>query len=489
MVVARRPQAWDTGGRTTILIKVGVQALDALQRELGSNRPSLILVYGRRRVGKSTLLLKALESSRHIYYVAARLTDSINRHHFRDRIQDYVAGDDPVLRGLDDWDGLLAYVLKILPPDGRPLTVVLDEFPYLAESNPGLPSIIQRVWDALKLRAMPLKLVLCGSSVAFMEELLGEKSPLYGRQTLKLKLEPLPFRDAAQFFPNWSADDKLRAYAVFGGIPYHLSHCDPEESLASNIQSAILRDGAPLREEPEHLLQGELRNISRYASILDAIASGCTQVGEILGRVGEAKYAGELAPYLSRLEALQLIRRSASLDRRDAKRDRHSRYFLDDPFLAFWYRFVLPNRSVLAAGFAQEVYARVIAPRLDQYVGGIFERICRDFMRLHGPEIFGEPVREVGKIWASDFDIDVAGSTIGGVAFYGECKWWSGPTGRNVLDDLQRKAARTPFGADAVHRHFLVFSQGGFTSELTAIGSADGRIHLVDPDRLLGASA
>lgn len=231
--------------------------LAVLQRELNGAKPSLVVVYGRRRVGKSTLILRALEGRAHVYFQATRVTDPDSQELFRRQIG-RALGSDPILDGLVGWEALLGYLQRQAEARYPGLTVVLDEFPYLCEANRALPSIVQKVWDGVRATGSPLNLILCGSSISFMEELLAERNPLHGRQSAELDVAPLSYREAAEFFPSWSPEDRLRAYGVFGGMPYYLSLCAPERTLADNIRDVILVDGAPLSEEPEHLLHAEL---------------------------------------------------------------------------------------------------------------------------------------------------------------------------------------------------------------------------------------
>ncbi len=462
--------------------------LESLRREISSSRPSLIIIFGRRRVGKSALILKALGETPHVYYQATRLLDSANLSRFRDRIRNFMGTDDPLLAGLQSWEAVFEYLIRLARTTARstPLTVVLDEFPYLCEMNPGLPSILQVIWDQIERERLPLKLVLCGSMMAFMEDLLAERNPLYGRQTMVMKVGPLPFRDGAKFFPGWTDEDRLLAHFVFGGIPYYLGFCSPAKSFSENIVATVFGVGAPLLEEPEHVLQAELRSVSRYASIINAIASGCTQVSQIVGHLRELRSATDLAPYIATLMRLGLIRREASLDQRDRERERKGRYFLNDQFMVFWYRFVLPNLSAIASGHGQEMYETVVAPALNDYGGSLFEVVSRQYMSLYGGEAVASPVREVGRIWGDDSDIDVVGETIEGTPFFGECKWTVRAVGTNVLEELRRRAASTAYGRRASDRYLLLFSKSGFTPELTRIARADPWVRLLDLSALLG---
>lgn len=285
-----------------------VRELKVLQRERTRAGPSLIVVYGRRRVGKSTLILRALNEAPHVYYQAMRVTDTDSQELFK-RAAQRALGDDTVLAGLSGWEALLGYCRRLAETTLPGLTVVLDEFPYLVDVNKALPSIVQKAWDTTRSSGSPMKLVLCGSAVSFMEALLAERNPLHGRQSAELEVAPLPLREAAEFFPGWSAEDRLRGYGVFGGMPYYLSLCDPDRPLAENVLELILQDGAPLRDEPDHLLQAELQNVARYASMLRAVADGCTKRPEITSRVlSKGEEATSLTPYFHKLEGLRLIR-------------------------------------------------------------------------------------------------------------------------------------------------------------------------------------
>lgn len=459
--------------------------LRVLERERARAGPSLVVIYGRRRVGKSTLILRALEGVPHIYYQATRVTDADNQELFK-RAAQRVLGDDAILAGLSGWESLLGYCRRLSETTLPGLTVVLDEFPYLVDANRALPSIVQKAWDATRSSGSPLKLVLCGSAISFMEALLAERNPLHGRQSAELDVMPLPLREAAEFFPEWSVKDRLQAYGIFGGMPYYLSLCDPDRALAENIRELILADGAPLREEPDHLLQAELQNVARYASILRAVADGCTKRSEIMNRVlAKGEEGISLTPYFQKLEALRLIRTEVSLDVRDPDRSRNTRYLLEDPFLTFHFRFVLPYRSALEADQAEAVFAEAIAPRLDEYMGERFEDMCRQYVRLHAAEHLPSAAREVGRIWAADYDIDVAGTLLNGDRVAGECKWWQRPVGRNILDRLRETSRSNRYYRAEVRTHDLLFSKSGFTEELNRVADADRSVILIDPPRLL----
>jgi AAA+ ATPase superfamily predicted ATPase len=436
--------------------------LDILRTEFASPRASLAIVYGRRRVGKSTLIREAAKGRPHIFYQATRVTSSLNLEAFKLEIA-RTLGADELLTGIADWLAVLHYLARAAE-QRRGLIILLDEFPYLADTDPALPSIIQKFWDSGAPRTGNLKLLLCGSMISQMEELLAERNPLYGRKTLALDLTPLSLRDAAQFVPRYKSEDKLVIYAVFGGVPFYLQLLDREATLRDNVVQLLLTQTGSLVDEPVVLLQSELREIPRYASILAAIADGCTKHGEIIGRVREIGDSKALGPYLEKLKRMRLIRIVKSMDASPRERDR--RYFIADPLIAFWHHFVRPNLSSVAQGFGDDVWRHQIAPHLDEFMGGMFEEICREHARQYSQEHFPAPAQEIGRIWQADYDIDVAGRLLDGSMLYGECKWWGDLVGENVLDELIERASRTDYGRGNDRRQFVLYARTGFTGEL-----------------------
>ena len=461
------------------------QELSRLRGEFASNRPSLLVVYGRRRIGKSALLKQAAKDSPHVLYQATRVTSALNLDALKAEIARSL-GTDPLLEGLNDWLGVLTYLAR-KAEDMPGLVVVLDEFPYLAEADAALPSVVQKFWDSVIAGGSKLNLVLCGSLIAHMEDLLAERNPLYGRQTFAMDVQPLPLRDAVQFFPRYSAEDKILAYGIFGGVPFYLRLCDPDVSLEENATNLLLTDAGALIDEPNVLLQSELRETRRYASILAAIADGCTKTGEISGRVRDIKDSVSLSSYMERLERMRLVRAVRSLDAEPKSRDR--RYFVNDPLIAFWHRFVRPNMSSVMQGFGPEIWRHQVAPRLDEYMGVAFEEICRGHARRHAQECLPAPAQEIGQIWGADYDLDVAGRLLDNSMLYGECKWRRGAVGEDVLSTLIERAERTGYGRGTEARHFVIYARSGFKAGVQERAAEDRRIVLYTPRTLLGLRA
>lgn len=457
------------------------QEISWLVKEFSLTRPSLLVVYGRRRIGKSVLLREAAKDRPHVLYQATHVTPGLNLDGFKAEIARSL-GADPLLNGLGDWLSVLTYLAR-KAEDMPGLVVVLDEFPYLVEGDQALPSIIQKFWDAVVADEGKLNLVLCGSMIAQMEDLLAERNPLYGRQTLRLEVKALPLRDAAGFFPDYPAEDRILAYAIFGGVPFYLRLCDLGASLEENVTNLLLTDTGTLVDEPNVLLQSELRETQRYASILAAIADGCTKLGEIGGRLRDIKDSVSFSPYMRRLERMRLVRVVHSLDA--SPRSRDARYFVDDPLVAFWHRFVRPNMSSVMQGFGRDIWRHQVAPQLDGYMGGAFEEICRGHARRHAQEVFPSPAQEIGQIWSADYDIDVAGRLLDGSMLYGECKWRCGAIGADVLGTLIERAKRTEYGRGVEDRHFILYARTGFKAGVHERAREDERIVLMTPSTML----
>lgn len=440
--------------------------LDVLKRALGASSPSLFVVYGRRRVGKSALLRRVCRDRRHVYFTA----DLGSRH-------DHLASFSACLaRGLDEpewasavlpgWEEALRVCLERARREH--LVLVLDEFQHLVAADPSLASVIQRLWDT-EIPSSRLSIVLCGSYVSFMErEILGVRNPLYGRRTGQLLLRPLSFRDAGSFFPDWQADDRMTATGILGGVPAYLQRFDPELDVETNVRRAILDLGAPLLDEPRFLMMEELREPQLYFSLCRAIGHGHGRPNEIAQAAG-LRGRGSLSPYLASLRAMHFVERRVPVTERNPERTRRGLYRLSDPFLRFWFRFVLPNRTALEAGDTELVWQRKIEPNLAQHVGMAFEDAARETLLVRNrrgdlPAVYDR----IGGWWRSRDEIDVMAVADDGPMLLAECKWSSRPVGMNVLRDLEAKipAVAADLGRRPSRVDMALFSRSGFTSGL-----------------------
>ncbi|MDE0684624.1 MAG: ATP-binding protein, partial [Candidatus Poribacteria bacterium] len=327
--------------------------------------------------------------------------------------------------------------------------------------------------------------------VSFMErEVLAERSPLYGRRTGQLRLMPLSYRDTGYFFSEYSAKEKLIAYGILGGIPAYLnrfmlhtandSQDHAQRTLEQCIKDEMLTPQGYLFDEVNFLLRTELREPRTYASLLHAIAGGATRLNEISQRVGlDPTNANK---YLSVLRELGLVKRETPVTERAPQKSKKGLYKIEDNYVKFWFRFVLPNRSLIESGNTDLVYQQMIAPNLSQYMGEIFEDVCRQYIRRYWEEKLKIAPRQIGRHWESDLEIDVLTKNVDGSHWFGECKWWNAPTGENVLNHLITNATKV---SDQWKRNsrYILFSASGFTDALKQRAEKDG-VFLVEADDL-----
>ncbi|MEP7453862.1 ATP-binding protein [Phyllobacterium sp. SB3] len=454
--------------------------LTLFRNELDTARPSLIILFGRRRIGKSRFLRELAKGRTEIYFQATRVSSLLNLEQFKAEVAKIV-GSRPQLNALSNWEGVFHYVAEHTA-EHPGLIVTIDEFPYLLDDEPALASILQKFWDSDALGQGAMKLILCGSAISQMEELLAERNPLYGRKTLSLDMKQLTLTDVAKFFPEYAAEEIIKAYAIFGGIPYYLQLCNSQVSLRQNVVNLLLTETGTLIDEPNTLLQTELREPTFYSSILAAVSDGCNSKSEIANRLGVK--ADNIGPYMAKLLALDLISNPKSLDADEKGRNR--RYRVADSLISFWHRFVRPNLTAISSGFGEDVYDHVIEPQFSEYMGIKFEGIALEYAKLHIQAILGVPAQEVGQIWGhADFDIDVAGRLLNGAFFFGECKWKRSAIDLGHVRLLRERSEKTTYGKGEIDKHFIFFSRIGFSSEVLDLAKEERQLHLLTPENLV----
>ena len=394
----------------------------------------------------------------HIYFLAAQEAEERQREKFIEHVADYF--DDRVPR-VDGWDEALEYVGENIVDED--LIIAIDEFPYLVEENDSLPSYFQSFVDE-HLKGTDSMLVLCGSRISTMEsEVLGHESPLYGRRTGQLDVQPFSFQQAREAI-QYHIEDAIRSYSVTGGTPMYLTLFDYfDSSPAENIRSHILSPTAVLYNEPEFLLRTELRSPARYMSILESIALGNTTPNEISGATGID--SGPLSKYLRKLQQLRLIDREVPVTA-SPKKSKRSKYYVADEFLRFWFRYVEPNRSSIEEA-PNIVYENTIEPDLPNHVGETFEDICQEAIweGVRRDELEG--YSEVGRWWYGENEIDIVGlSPTDDRILFAECKWTSDPVGWGLVDDLRNKIEHVQWGPDSRTERFALFSRSGFVDGL-----------------------
>ena len=372
-----------------------------LEGHYSSKSAELIVIYGRKRVGKTELCLKFSKDKPCIYFLADRRPEGELIKNLKLRMSSFLQDKSFAKLEVRDWGELFEEFWK-WKKEGRML-IIMDEFPVLIEGNRTVPSVFQRIWDLI-LKDKDLMLILLGSSVGMMEtEVLGYKSPLYGRRTGQWKLEPLRFFHIRSFFPRYSYEDLVRVYGCLGGVPAYLLKFDPEKGFWENCEERILKKGEFLYQEVEYLLREELREPRNYSSILKAMALGAKSYGEILSLIGLDKSI--LSKYIDVLEDLGLVKRMYPVGFK--VKPRKGLYRIADNYFRFWFRYIFPNRTELESGNLEYVLKK-IKQDYDNYLGSTFEDVAMELlMELKRKALLPFYFETIGGWWHKDKEIDI----------------------------------------------------------------------------------
>ena len=450
-----------------------VRELARLRRALSRPDGALIVVYGRRRCGKSRLLQQALHGHRHAYYLADLSDAGMQRQALSAEAQRVVPAF--AAASYDDWAAVLETWRARAPRDAW---LVLDELPYLVQVSPALPSIIQRIVDRPGER--PLRLVVCGSSQRMMQGLvLDETAPLYGRAAEIVKVAPMPPEALPVALPL-DAEGSVVAYSVWGGLPRNWELAADYPSTTEALAALVLDRNGVLHAEPQRLLLDDMRSAVQANSLLGLIGAGCHRLSEIASRVGQS--ATNLSRPLSRLIDLGYVRREVPFGE-SVRSTRRSLYRLDDPFLLFWYRFVAPNRSRLELDLIDAVQADV-STRLPGHVAEVWEGLAR----RSAPHLAIDGLRwnPASRWWGRGVDGDpievdvVAESADRRHLLLGEVKWSDRASPTALLEELARKAQRVPF-RHGRRLHYALWLKRA------ARDRVDGA-PIIMPDRVMAAS-
>jgi hypothetical protein len=461
--------------------------LAELNAVLAQGGAQFILVYGRRRVGKTTLILRWAEQTGRpiIYWVATRDTPAQVRWSFTRALWSWAYPESQAVPRFDAWAEVFETAANLI--GDQPVILIMDEFSYAAESDPSLPSNLQAAWDHL-FKDRNATLVLAGSHIGLMVDLMAYHAPLYGRFTAQLPVDPLPFPALREFLPRYTTAERVAVYAVAGGIPAYLERFNDRESLGANLQRLFMRRTGMFRSEP-FILVGDVirRETQTYEAVLKAIAAGQRtprQIGAALGL--SSPY---LSPYLKQLESLRLVERRlpATVPPERRQTTRSSRYHLADPYLRFYFRFIAPNLELVEQELTDLLWKR-IAEQFRAFVGETaFEELCREWVLTQAragvlpfaPEI-------VGSHWAPNAQVDVVALNWREQAILlGECKWGVNPVGRAVIRALVDKTPHVVPG-EGWQVHYVLFARAGFTEaarkEAKSVGAQLVDLETLDAD-------
>jgi AAA+ ATPase superfamily predicted ATPase len=471
-----------------------------------SPSPELIFGVGRRRAGKSWVLARFAKAANGIYYQATRRTETeqlsaltrIVGQHFRDPV---------LIRGgmLPDWESLFQYMVDRAA--GKPLLLILDEFPYLADAVPALTSIIQTAWDH-QWTGTRMKLVLNGSHISAMRRLEEADQPLYGRRTGRLLFPPFAPSDAAAFMRAYAPREQLMTFAIFGGLPGHLVLLNDTQTLGENVARLMLNPSGRLFDEAQHMLDAFLTDADIHYSIIQAIANGERTWSKITSRLG--KSSGSLSRPMRWLEAMEIVARVVPVTESNPRTSKRALYRVSDPYVAFWHRFVAPLIVTGDINIARpdQLWQQSVIPNLDDYMGSPFEEMCRSWVaRSAGLEVKRNirsrtkrgaaggtrlpfTPNRVGAWWdaSSQNEVDIVALGPGGHILVGECKW--GEVSDDDLELLRRRAKLVIEDLDGhyvvKHVHFAVFSARGLWGARVAAAISDGSVIGLTAEDILG---
>ncbi|MBC3802988.1 AAA family ATPase [Acetobacterium fimetarium] len=447
--------------------------LKKLEEMYQSGQFECAVFYGRRRVGKTTLIDHFCQGKKTIYFTATEGTAKDNLAAMSRAILSVTSPGLP-LPAFESFADLLNYLDSACEKER--MILVIDEYPYLAESYPAISSMLQAHIDHI-WKNSPLFLILCGSSMSFMEhQVLGYKSPLYGRRTAQFKIHPFTYFESREMLGGFDREDQAVLYGVTGGFPEYLSRIDAKKKLEDNLIDLFFEESGRLFEEPVNLLKQELREPASYHSVISAIAGGASRLNEIATKTGlETSGCSSL---LSSLIELGIVRKEIPVTE---VRSKKTLYRLEDSMFTFWYRFVRPNISGISRGIGAVIFENQVQAQLNHFMGNVFEAICKQYLYL--PEIYEKApfaYGEVGRWWGNNprekrqEEIDLM-AFHEDQALFCECKWQNEPVKMNVVTTLKRRGELFHFS----QKHFIVFSKSGFAENVEKECRDEG-IELID---------
>ena len=449
--------------------------METLQNEYERDGSALVVLYGRRRVGKTTLISEFIKDKKALFFLASEEAEAQNRNAFKEKVAEFI--DSDLLRSADIkiWDVLFKTIMDT-PFDSKPV-IVLDEFQYLGKANPAFPSIFQRIWEEI-LKDKSVMVILCGSLISMMEsQTLAYGSPLYGRRTAQIRLKQIPFGYYHEFFPNKSRKELIEMYAVTGGVPKYIELFAESKDIYSAIQKCVLNRSGYLYDEPHFLLQQEVSEVGSYFSIIKAIAAGNSKLSAI-SSILEIK-STSLTKYLKTLIDLDILEREVPITEENPEKSKKGLYKIKDNYLRFWFAFVYPNMSFIESGHSRIVMNKIRNSLVKNHIAFVYEDVCKERMwDLNGEGAWPFNFTKIGRYWDSKDEIDiVALDPEGKNLILGECKYWTEPVGVSVLRDLEAKTDSVAWERDKRKVWYVLFSASGFTDELKSL--ADSREDLL----------
>ena len=454
--------------------------LEFLNERWQSSNSQLIIIYGKRRIGKTELIKEFIKNKSSIYFICDRTTEKENLKNLSRITGRKFNNLILVENGFSDWYQFFNFLKESLK---ERIVIAIDEFPYLYSSNTAISSIFQKGWDE-NLKDLPIFLIICGSSISMMlKETIYHSAPLYGRKTGQIFLKPLGFYDAWKFFPKLDFTRFLNIFSICGGVPLYLKQFSPAKSLTENLTTSVFNKNSILYNEGEILLSEELSELRIYFAILKAIALGKTKFGEIINYTGINKTS--IHKYLYVLEELQLLNKEIPVTEEKPEKSRKGLYKIRDPFFNFWFKFILPFKSEIEIGYLNEVF-KYFNTQFDLAVTTVYQNLCQEILRVKLQEHFR--FNRIGRWWdvigKVQYEIDlVALDEDNNQILFGESKWSNKKIGINIFKELKEKSRFVNWNINNRKDKYILFSKSGFTDEIIELARIENNLILVEKDK------
>lgn len=453
-----------------------IEELSTLENEYISEKSNLVIIYGRRRVGKTSLIREFL--SKHndsIYFLATEEKEENNLRNFKYLVSKFI--NNKLLNdALIDWYDIFNYLVEYKTSTKK--IIVIDEFQYLGLKNTAFPSVMQKIWDLI-LKDNNVMLILCGSLVNLMiSQTLNYSSPLYGRRTAQIKLKQISFLDYHRFYPNLKFKELLLFYGVTGGVPRYIEMFNNCNDIYEAISNNILNKNSFLYEEPYFLLQKEVSEIGSYFSLIKSIAKGCHKLQNIAVDLNVKQT--NLTKYLNVLIDLDLIEREVPITEYDPSKSKKGIYKIKDYFILFWFKYVYPNINYLETNNINYVLDLIKNSYEANYMPYIYEEIARtiSFKFAVDKKIY---INRIGRYWDNKtLEIDIVGlNDDRNIALFGECKYSKHKVGLSVLYELENKVKTVNELNKHTNKYYILFSISGFSDDLILLSKERNDLFLI----------
>ena len=451
-----------------------------LESEYNKESASFIVIYGRRRIGKTSLIKEFIKDKSALFFLATEESDSENRNAFKTAVSEYIKNPLLAQADINNWEELFSYIVNDTSHDRK--LIIIDEFQYIGKANHAFVSVLQKIWDTM-LSDKNIMLILCGSLVNMMySQTLSYDSPLYGRRTGQIKMKQISFCYYQDFFPTADQRQLIENYAVTGGVPKYIESFELYDNVYTAIERCVMSKESYLYEEPAFLLEKEVQDVGSYFSIIKTIASGKEKQSEIASALNVAQT--NLPKYLKTLIDLDILEREVPATEDKPEKSKMGLYKIKDNYIRFWFRFIYPYRSYIEMDNTDFVMQKIKSGFVANHAAYVYEDICR---REYMPDLVANgnwsftPTR-IGRWWdRSDTEIDiVAIDENSDNVIFGECKFTNEPMDVDVYYHLLEKIERVEWKKETRKNHFVFFSFNGYTDKLKQLAEGKENIMIVN---------